>query len=131
MIAIPDTATINEGDNIQLGLQATFGAGDNYASITWLPSLSLTCANCPAPLATPLNTTQYIISAVTDSGCTAIDTVLITVIPQHQLYIPNAFTPNGDGVNDYWKLLATRKYGSISVSRCLTDGVRKCLNPMI
>jgi len=106
MIANPDTATINEGDNVQLSL---IFPQDQYASITWLPTLSLSCGNCPAPIATPLVTTQYTIAAVSDSGCTANASILITVIPQHQLYIPNAFTPNNDGVNDTWEAFGNKK----------------------
>jgi gliding motility-associated-like protein len=107
--AVPDTATINEGDNITLGLQAHFAAGDNYASITWSPEIGLSCTNCPSPVASPLQTTQYYIQATSDSGCVASSEVLITVIPQDQFYVPNAFTPNGNGINDVWEVFGNKK----------------------
>jgi gliding motility-associated-like protein len=106
---VPDTATINEGDAIQLGLDITTAPGDQAHTIAWVPAYSLSCNNCAGPLATPLNTTEYSIHLVSDSGCTADTKILITVIPQHQLYVPNAFTPNGSGINDFWEIFGNRK----------------------
>jgi gliding motility-associated-like protein len=105
----PDTVTINEGDETQLGLDITSATGDAVASISWIPTRYLSCTNCTAPIAAPVQTTNYSVHAVSDSGCIEDVKVLVTVIPQHQLYIPNAFTPNGNGTNDVWEIFGNKK----------------------
>ena len=48
-------------------------------SYTWLPATSLSCSNCIAPIAKPDSTTRYSLQASNVFGCTATDSVLISV----------------------------------------------------
>ncbi|OSZ82130.1 hypothetical protein CAP35_02355 [Chitinophagaceae bacterium IBVUCB1] len=67
----------------------------------WVPAESLSCSDCPDPTASPSKTTEYTIHVFTDFGCVDSDKVTITVLcDKSQLFIPNTFTPNGDGQND-------------------------------
>jgi gliding motility-associated-like protein len=109
IVASPDTVTINEGNNTTLSIDPFFGTGDDFASIAWSPGLDLSCSTCQSTVATPLHTIQYTIQAVSDSGCTAQAEVLVIVIPQDQLYVPNAFTPDGNGINDDWQIYGNKK----------------------
>jgi gliding motility-associated-like protein len=58
----------------------------------------LSCATCPDPVASPITTTVYTVQLTDTNGCTATDAV--TVLFRGTLYVPNTFTPNGDGFND-------------------------------
>lgn len=69
-------------------------------TLTWTPAETLSCADCLDPIATPFQTTTYLLTAVDDTGCTAQDSVTVEVILKRPVYIPNAFSPNGDGLND-------------------------------
>ncbi|MEM8907010.1 MAG: gliding motility-associated C-terminal domain-containing protein, partial [Bacteroidota bacterium] len=66
----------------------------------WTPPFNLSCSDCIQPIASPTSTTVYTLTVINESGCIASDEVKITVEKPRDLYIPNAFSPNGDGVND-------------------------------
>jgi len=68
------------------------------ASWTWTPPEGLSCTDCPNPLAGPEFTTWYVLTVEDAAGCTVVDSTEIVVI--RTLAIPNAFSPNGDGLND-------------------------------
>jgi gliding motility-associated-like protein len=85
------------GDQIQLD-----GSGaNNVRTIAWTPAATLTGANTFTPIAKPTQTTTYTITVVDANSCTSTDGAVVTVIP-YCVNPKDAFTPNGDGINDKW-----------------------------
>jgi gliding motility-associated-like protein len=92
----PD-ATITVGSSYQM-----MGSGSpDIISIAWTPITALTCTDCYTPTANPNNTTNYSLRVVNDGGCVSVDSMRLTVVCNNaNFFIPNTFSPNGDGVND-------------------------------
>ncbi|UTW61122.1 gliding motility-associated C-terminal domain-containing protein [bacterium SCSIO 12741] len=68
---------------------------------SWTPSTGLSCADCAEPIAQPLRTTEYTLTIKDSLGCfEAIQVVKVEVEVKYSVDVPEAFTPNGDGVND-------------------------------
>ena len=73
-----------------------------YNNIAWSPIATLDFPTIASPVASPLTNTIYIINVYNNDGCSATDTAEVRVVSN--IKIPNAFSPNGDGVNDCWEI---------------------------
>lgn len=105
----PLDTTIVLGDTIQLNSNVM----GTYPAITysWTPTDGLSCTNCPSPVLVPTDfdtvKRQYQLTITYGNGCIASATDSIQAKPNDLSAIPDAFTPNGDGKNDAFKILAT------------------------
>lgn len=78
-------------------------SGSGISKIAWADDSTLSCLDCYAPEARPKRTTVYYVTATNIYNCTATDSVTVRLLCDgSQLFIPNTFTPNGDGLNDYF-----------------------------
>ena len=82
-------------------LEASSASAD-IVFIIWTPSIGLNCVNCMLPSAGPEFNSTYFITITDANGCTATDSVIIWV--EIDFNVPNAFTPNGDGLNDIFTI---------------------------
>lgn len=104
--AYPQDTTIDLGSSVEVTAVPT---GGNIASIIWQPSNGLECSDCITSLASPVQSVYYVATATSDSGCIASDRVNITVIPKYVIFIPNVFTPNNDGNNDFFEVFGNKE----------------------
>ncbi|OLY90697.1 gliding motility-associated C-terminal domain-containing protein [Cnuella takakiae] len=106
------TVAVGTEPTISLGPDLTLSTGTQLPLRTvvqngpirtweWSPATDLSCTNCPLPTAYIRKDITYTVKGTTPYGCVDTDTLNIKVFCEgSQVFIPNAFTPDGDGVND-------------------------------
>jgi len=113
--------TINPGINLELDLpsilQLVEGQGgliqaltnvsvDDLSTIQWNPTGILSCDTCLTTTIQSTGDATFQLTIIHNNGCIATAVINIIVIPETKVFIPNAFSPNGDGMNDYFTLFA-------------------------
>ena len=96
---------ITEGDKVELNAVIS-GVG----LIEWLPSTGLSNTMIANPIASPIVTTTYTIRFTNIQGCIAEDTVTVFVTPLEKDETKYGFSPDGDGINEYWEIDGIENY---------------------
>jgi gliding motility-associated-like protein len=91
----PKSDTIFAGQHIEL---PSHGNGTIY----WDTDPTLSCSVCPNPIASPTVTTVYRAYNSIASDCQVSDDFTVVVLNDALVMTPTGFTPNGDGLNDYF-----------------------------
>jgi gliding motility-associated-like protein len=114
-LAVSNDQVIIAGEQAQIW--ATVSGNGQYLYV-WMPAADLNDPALPNPIATPDTSTMYTVSVASldQPDCHAIDSVLVEVLRREKLFVPTAFTPNNDGINDIFvpkgqgELLSLRIY---------------------
>lgn len=84
-----------------LQLQATGGATYRWSPVTFLSDPDIS-----DPVAQPTDAITYTVTALSSAGCPSSASINVKIYKGPTFYVPTAFTPNGDGINDLLKVVA-------------------------
>jgi gliding motility-associated-like protein len=112
---LPPVGLTASGDTFLLrgsSVQLSAGGGQ-FSEFRWDPSTWLDDYTLADPVATPLESIVYTVSATNEFGCEEADSVYIEVLENIRVY--NVFTPNMDGYNDYFEIEAADRFPEMVV----------------
>lgn len=104
------STAVLEGGEVKLKPSFVYG---NMLSYLWTPSMYLSSDTAFSPVSKPVNDITYTLTVLAEGGCSVSDTIFIKVLKSPE--VPNAFSPNGDGVNDTWNIKYLESYPGATV----------------
>jgi gliding motility-associated-like protein len=93
--------SVRKSDTIFIGQSVTLHANGN-GTVVWNSHSSLSCTDCIDPIASPQATTIYTATNFSPDGCQVSDQFTVVVLNDALVKVPTGFTPNGDGLNDFY-----------------------------
>jgi gliding motility-associated-like protein len=102
VVDLGEDISISLGENSVLEPQINFV----YDSLLWSPPEAVSCVDCPAPELAATETVTISLLAFTETGCLAEDQLEVRVSRGFSYFAPNAFSPDANGINDYFTLYA-------------------------
>ncbi|MCX6265202.1 MAG: gliding motility-associated C-terminal domain-containing protein [Bacteroidetes bacterium] len=110
VLDLPNEIRTLAGATVPLKPDYVYG---NFLQYLWSPDTYLNSDTAAIPLATATDDITYLLTLTGIGGCAVTDTVFLRVLKGPE--IPNAFSPNGDGINDVWRIKYLEYYSEATV----------------
>ncbi|MBK8644702.1 MAG: gliding motility-associated C-terminal domain-containing protein [Saprospiraceae bacterium] len=91
---------INSGEKVSFLVNPDFIP----SQVQWFPSTGLTCSDCLNPVASPSISTDYTLVLTDENGCQISLSIKVIIQSDTDIFTPTGFSPNGDQVNDRFKI---------------------------
>ena len=102
-LAVSDTMQLGETYTINANVQPQIGI-----TLSWTPADGLSCSDCPNPEVNILQNTSYTLVATDSLGCAASAAIQLVVILNCDIFVPNAFSPDNNGINDNFFIMGEK-----------------------
>ncbi len=102
-VTLPTSIEIDLGDSLTM-LVPTIISSLPIDTFIWEPAENLSCDNCKNPRVTGITPTTYTLTVIDINGCTATAQIFVDIDRNRKVYLPNVFSPNGDGLNDKFQV---------------------------
>lgn len=93
---------IRSGDSFNFNYQTTASGDLSFHWETSSEEVILNCYDCSNPIVTPAQEASYQLTITDEFGCVISDSIRIKVTKSDRFYLATAFSPNGDGHNDFF-----------------------------
>jgi gliding motility-associated-like protein len=112
VVPAPPQLSAGSDTNVAAGqpvpLQAVDVSNSGFIKYEWTPAAGLAGANGANAAVLAASATQtYTVTAMTSGGCVGIDSMTVKVFTTADIFVPNAFSPNHDGHNDVFRVVAS------------------------
>jgi gliding motility-associated-like protein len=97
----PTPVQVILGNELQLG---TTNNQSGTVTYSWSPDFGLSCYDCPDPVFNGVFSQPYNVVATNQNGCSGSFAFTVTVVPEYNIFFPNAFLPEGSGANRVWQV---------------------------
>ncbi|MCB0654075.1 MAG: gliding motility-associated C-terminal domain-containing protein [Saprospiraceae bacterium] len=116
-VSLPAQLVIELGDTLNQLTPIITGGTQPYASFQWTPADFLSSDTVLSPFIIPLGNQEYQFMVIDANDCLTEASIFVELDANRNVYIPNIFSPNGDGPNDEFRIFACRGVESINFAR--------------
>jgi len=110
-LELPEIIATSEKDEVEPGVEFQLEA-QGALTYVWSPGNVLNDPASATPLASILQATEFIVTGEDANGCLGSDTVFVSVIGENIIFVEprKVFSPNGDGIDDFWVIENIERY---------------------